>query len=205
MSTVDRLRRVARTREALTTMLEHLGAAERQWAEQAPGVRAQSFTPPMSTYRVAEADADDNPDDDSTGRHTVADPTGDAATTPNAARRAELDLDETLERLERAAQHAAVIVTRWAVDRPLKAAELQALELQGDPGCEVVARIKRPDGSTWWEPEHRLTDLDGLLDRPHRLGRWAYDFARRECRLPSVAETVAHLEGRRVTARIAES
>lgn len=191
MSTAHRLNRLRRTRRAMSSVLEHLDAAERQWAELEGGMRAQSFTPPGSTHRVVV-------DEDDEGRHTIADPTGDAATTPSAARRAELDLDETLERLERAAQHAADVVARWAVERPVKARELQELELQGDPGCEVVARIKRPDHGSWWEPEHRTTDVGGLLERPYRLGRWAYDFARSNGRLPTEPETIAHLEGRRV-------
>lgn len=193
MSTGHRLRRIRRTRQALSTLIDHLAAAERQWADLEPGMRAQSFTPPAAlTHHVKDDDDDDQ------WRPTVADPTGNAATTPSAARTAELDLDDTLERLERAAQHAADVVTRWAVERPLKAAELAELERQGEPGCEIVGRIARPKGPAHWEPVHRTTDLGGLLDRPYRLGLWAYKFTRTNGRLPSIDETTAHVEGRRV-------
>lgn len=191
MSTAHRLRRITATRGALRSILAHLDAAERHWAELEPGMRAQSFTPPTSTHRITN-------DDDGEGRHTIADPTGDAAAVPSAARRAEVELDVLLERVARSADEAARIVTRWAVALPVKADELQQLERQADPGCEVVGRIARANGPAHWEPVHSTTDLGGLLDRKYRLGRWAYDFARANGRLPTVAETTSHVGGGRV-------
>lgn len=169
-------RHLARIRRHLAHVVAHGARAEREWAELEGGIRSGTG-----------------------GRAAgIADPTGEAATTPSPAREARRRYLEALERAEKALEQAAYVASRWAAERPARAEELQRLEMQADPGCEVVARIVRPDGSRWWEPEHRTTDLGGLLPRPFRLGRWAYDFARRTGRLPSEEETRAHLEGRRV-------
>ncbi len=54
------------------------------------------------------------------------------------------------------------------------------------PGCSVLARYGQ------WEPVHATTEEYGAL------GRWAYDYSRRQKRLPSREEVELHLEGGRV-------
>lgn len=67
------------------------------------------------------------------------------------------------------------------------------LEIIADPGCEVMTSV----GS--WAPTHvKSTDLKGILDRPYRLGRWAWDFARQAGRVPTTEEATQHAQGRDV-------
>lgn len=68
--------------------------------------------------------------------------------------------------------------------------------LNPEPGCWAMARIGA------WEPVHRTTNLADILahplDEPRPLGRWAYDFARRQGRLPTADECRRHRDGKKV-------
>jgi hypothetical protein len=70
---------------------------------------------------------------------------------------------------------------------------LDALDTTDDestePGCDLMARIGV------WEHVHRRTRIG---DTPMALGRWCYDFARTNGRLPTEDETRTHADGRRV-------
>lgn len=63
---------------------------------------------------------------------------------------------------------------------------------QDTEGCEIAAL------AGGWEALHRFTDLDGLLPRKYRLGRWAYDWAIATGDVPTVDEMDRHLRGVRV-------
>lgn len=178
----------------LRSAAQHLTRAETTWAEVAPGMKAQSLTP--TTAHSTPYGPQDGEEED--GTYPISDPTGMAAVSPSPSRRDEEHVDQLLRSIVRQSAELVTIVKRWAIDKPLKAQELQELALQGDPGCEVVARVERPDGVPYWEPEYRKTDFGGLLNDPIRVGSWAYSFVSRNRRLPTVAETTAHCEGRRV-------
>lgn len=65
-----------------------------------------------------------------------------------------------------------------------------------EPGCWIMHRIGA------WEPIHRVTDFTDIfarpLDEPRAVGRWAYDFARRVGRLPTIDECRRHQRGDKV-------
>lgn len=131
-------------------------------------------------------------------RNGVSDPVGNAATRDTRAKNDERQLDRHLAAAARNLLAAERIATYWTTDLPAKVEELVALERAADPGCEIVSEFLRADGTRYWEPIHRTTDLGGLLARPYALGSWAYDFARRNGRLPVKHETQVHVDGRRV-------
>lgn len=168
-----------------------LTKAERHLDERAAGIRA-------ATYGAPTGGPSFDPDDDE-GRYAIADPTGDAAVIVDACRAAEARIDRATRALARAAAELhACIAQATAVATPT-AEELATLEAKAEPGCEVVGRISRPNGGpNHWEPTHTTSDYSGLLPRPYRLGVWADMFVRRNGRLPTEHETVAHCEGRRV-------
>lgn len=169
----------------------NLQAAEHTWAEVAPGMRAQSLTP--STPGPPRPLLDDED-----GTYPISDPTGQAATVPSAARRDEARADEILRRIAGLTGELAKIMSKWAVELPLKAEELAALKRQGDPGCEIVGMVQRETGEGYWEPVQSTTSLGGLLPREYRLGSWALMFARRNGRVPTQAEAAIHCAGGRV-------
>ena len=70
-----------------------------------------------------------------------------------------------------------------------------------------VARVNaEPLPECWWMRRHTdtfevalcTTNLGGLLDDERPIGRWVYDFARRNDRLPTVQECQRHAAGQTV-------
>lgn len=131
-------------------------------------------------------------------RNAITDRTGAAAIANTKARADERELDRHLKAAARALTAANSIAEHWTTAMPAKVEELAALERAADKGCEIVGKISRGGGCFYWEPEHRTSDIGGLLARPYRLGKWAYRFARTNGRLPTEAEATTHCEGRRV-------
>lgn len=176
-----------------------LPACEAAWADLAPpDMKAQNLTPPMGRPPRPLSDKEQAEQKVT----SISDPTGEAAVNGlcSAARQAEDKIDAEVNALVRAARKLADEISRYAIEMPLKARELQALVLAADPGCEIVARIPRPDGTgCYWEETYiEATDVGGVLPRPYRLGTWAQRFVRDHKRLPTTAEVTAHCEGRRV-------
>lgn len=168
-----------------------LSKAERHIEERSAGIRAATYGAPTGGPAFAEGDEE--------GRYAIADPTGDAAITTDACRAADKRLDRAARALARAAAELnACVAQAIAVATPTPE-ELIELEAKAEPGCEVVGRIERPNGGpNHWEPVHTTTDYNGLLPRPFALGAWADMFVRRNGRLPTEHETMAHCAGRRV-------
>lgn len=157
-------------------------------AANQPGLRSPRFDAGTAS---ANAKPDDLPEE-LRGRDTHADPTGDLVARGDVALNAERRVDELLERIHRDASELAGITKRWtttATDKPTT---------PDDDGCEVVARVTGAGGGAAWEPIHVISSVGGLLDRQHRLGRWAYDFIRTSGRLPTRQEITAHVAGKRV-------
>lgn len=179
MSKGTHRRQLRHTAKSLQSLDRDLDRLHELWDEMAPGMRAQSY-------------------DGAGGSSGHGDPTAMAVIDEKAASRAEADFGRHVEAAERAVRAAQTIADNWLVKIPAKAEELAKLELAADPGCEIVARVKRHRGPAYWEPEHVTSDVNGLLDRPYRLGGWAYEFVRKHGRLPNLAETRVHCEGRRV-------
>lgn len=192
--TASRRRHLSATVDALRDVGRYLNRAEAQWAELAPGMRAQSLTP--STPRAPRPLTPAEQDEVKTSQ--ISDPTGEAAVRPSAARTDENRVDELARSIANQTAELARILARWAVEMPLKATELAELQRQGDPGCEVVGRVERSKGVAYWEAVHTTTDYRGLLARPYRLGAWADQFVRRNGRLPTPHEAEAHCQGKRV-------
>lgn len=134
--------------------------------------------------------------------HTL-DPDGEITlTSVEAAANARTTHRDPLERAEQhAVQHLCLAAENLALaEQHLRRADqLRANRPDrpdADPGCWAMARVGG------WEPVHRVTDLADILDRPldepRPLGRWAYDFARRVGRLPSIEECRRRRDGRKV-------
>lgn len=192
MTTSARRAKLNQIRLTLREASDLLHAAERHWDEMSPGLKAQAFDPGTTRHTPpVDPDAEDQ-------TPKPGDPTGNSAVTPDHVRQEITDLETVLRRLTKAASLAKAIVQRSAVDRPANARELQDLALAAKPGCEIIGRIERPDGGTYWEEIHSTTDLAGTLPRPYRLGSWALQFARRNGRVPTEAEARTHCDGRRV-------
>lgn len=123
----------------------------------------------------------------------ISDPTGEALVADPAGARTELELLDTLiEELHGKVIEVDLMRHRWMV-RP------KGGESKDDPGCEIVARVKNPQTKQpFWEPVHVFSDAKGNLDRPHRLGSWAYRFILDTGRKPSLRETKDHIEGRKI-------
>ena len=113
-------------------------------------------------------------------RHSTGDPYH--AIQANALRA----IHEALDRLDRA-RHLLDQVRHVPADRAA---------LNPEPGCWAMGRIGA------WEPVLCVTDLSTVLghplDEPRPLGRWAYDFAKRAGRLPTVDECKRRQLGQRV-------
>jgi hypothetical protein len=133
------------------------------------------------------------------GKGGHSDPTGSVALAESKLNTDERELNRHILAAMKSLVAAHQIVTYWTTDLPAKAEELVKLEREANPGCEVVAAVKRPGNAPpYWEEEHLRSDVGGLLPRPYRLGQWAYRFVRGHGRLPTEAETRAHCEGKRV-------
>lgn len=192
-ATGTRRRLLAVTFADLRSAAAHMQRAETTWAAVAPGMRAQALAPSTSSGTPRPpADGDED------GTYPISDPTGQAATTPSAARRDEQRLDELLRSIARQTGEVAKIAAKYAVDLPLKAQELAELKRQGEPGCEVVGQVQRDNGEPYWEPVKSTTSLGGTLPRSYRLGDWALTFAKRNGRVPTQAEAAIHCAGGRV-------
>lgn len=139
----------------------------------------------------------------------------------------EVDLEmQQLDNNARAAYRAATnlldVCQRWA-----EPSKMRAPQDAGDQGCEVIARIKRgrlnsgdplpDDDLPCFEPTYKKAargpkakghahkrcnaahcDDVHVLERPHRLGVWAYMFVQKAHRLPTDVEVIAHLRGESV-------
>lgn len=192
MSKASRRRYIADALRDTRSVARNLATAERHLEERSAGIRGTS-------YDGRSGPARHDPLDEEFGRATIADPTGDAGVNPDACRAAEQRLDRAAKAFARAAASLRACVDQAIAVAAPTAEELAQLEAKAEPGCEVVGRIPRGDGlPNHWEPVHRTTDIEGLLPRPYSLGRWAYDFARRNGRLPSEREATLHVEGRTV-------
>lgn len=131
----------------------------------------------------------------------ISDPTGSLAVRTNRARTDERQVDRMLRSIVNSAEGIERTMRYWTDDIPLKARELAELERQADPGCEVMARVKRDGKPVFDETYQASTTVGGRLDRPYRLCRWAYDFVRKVERLPTDAEVQLHADGRTVFVR----
>ena len=134
-------------------------------------------------------------DDQGDPMPAVADPTGEISIAPDQARADERHLDQLIRRLYSTATDIDAIHRRH-LEAPDRDA-LARLQVEGEPGCEIVARARDARGQPEWEPVFRTSDVDGNLPRPYRLGRWAYDWVRRYGQLPTIDEIRRHLEGRK--------
>lgn len=104
-------------------------------------------------------------------------------------------LDKVLNRL--AADHLWLVgfVDRWTPRHPTDKDRREVDRLNGEQVEEC-----------WWMRRHAdtfeaalcTTNLGGLLDQERPIGRWVYDFARRQGRLPSAEECQRHAAGQTV-------
>jgi hypothetical protein len=128
----------------------------------------------------------------------IVDPTGDAGTNAadghDRARSAERALVASVASVGLEAERIMRILNEWRPGRPPTPKERQETEAanRAQDGCESCWRIEK------FSPTHRTTDLDDILERPHRLDRWCYDFTRKVGRLPTRDELRRHHQGKKV-------
>ena len=125
---------------------------------------------------------------------SVSDPVGEAGIRTCPGRAELASLDRHLQAIYAGARAVEAIRSRYLdVVVPSEG-------LEGEEGCEIVARVRRYDGQPHWEEVYRESTVSGNLRREYRLGRWAYEFVRRSGRIPTLGEISAHVEGRKVRA-----
>lgn len=174
-----------------------LPAVEAAWADLAPpDMKAQNLTPPMGRPPKPLTDQEQT----EAKTTSISDPTGEAAMQglTSGARHAEGRIDGHIRRLAKSAKALADELARYAIENPLQPEEMRQLELEADPGCEVVGRLGDDGRPLNWEEVHTTSDYGGLLARPYRLGAWADQFVRRNGRLPTQAEVDKRRRGERV-------
>lgn len=114
------------------------------------------------------------------------------------------DASRELDQLDRDARklHGLATATfdrtaRWS--RPPTSAQKAKDAGAGDPGCEICARFTNSQDQPHWSPAHvEDSNVKGNLERGYRLCVWHHRFVLAQGRLPTKAETKAHLSGKRV-------
>lgn len=91
------------------------------------------------------------------------------------------------------------ICTSWAPHKP----DRKALEDTAKETGIMCAHCTRWMPPGWVEEKYRVTDAGGVLDEPLPLGRWCYDFARTNGRLPTEAECRRRGKGQQVRVKVA--
>jgi hypothetical protein len=104
--------------------------------------------------------------------------------------------------MQRSEYHARQSVRDAAADLAVALAHLAKTEAHRRPpatpagGCWVMGRVGG------WDEAYCSSDLHEFLakalDKPQTFGRWAYDFVRRNGRLPTLDERRAHQNGDKV-------
>lgn len=199
MNDYERQRRLAETSRLLDACGGILPSARRNLLRTLPGwPKAACYETDRSTgHAVAE-------DDEGKNFSTVSDPTGelasDLADSGHHPGQHDLELiDDLVSLLLRKARELDKVLAKATPRIKAQPKPEDDDRLDVDPGCEVVAQIRRDNGQPHYEPTYvESSTVKGNLQRPHRLGEWAYKFVLRTGRLPTKAETEAHLRGERI-------
>lgn len=134
----------------------------------------------------------------------VADPTGEAALTPDKAARDLTELDRRLRRIANDADVILAVLGRWTprATREDERAKLTAINTP-NPCCDNCSRVEITPGRRVWEPPLRdkPTNVGGVLSQARVLCRWCYEHVRSTGVVPDLTELRDRHQGNRVTCR----
>lgn len=91
------------------------------------------------------------------------------------------------------------LCSAWSPHKPNRKA-LEDTAKETGIMCDHCTRWMPPG---WVEEKYRYSDAGGVLDDPMNLGRWCYDFARTNGRLPSESECRRRGKGQQVRVKVA--
>lgn len=196
MNTFERRRKLNHAVTDIAYTLAHLGDLQRTLNSLAGAYPSSSggLTGGASTIlHCFEHEEDNCPCGGNVPIPTAADPTGNAAGHADPASKALAELDGLVHSIvDRCADLQRLTATWTTTTRLLPGVE-------GDRGCEVVARITNPATKrSHYERADHYTDVKGNLAQKMHLSRWAYMHVLKTGVIPNDDETRDHIAGKRI-------